>query len=680
MRYFQDDESAYPIHLGLWTNWSNGPVLGSTLTVTSANANFLIVLVALFSTIVAGHIWIIFCFILHIGLSSRHEADPVYQQRQVIFRNNSGPLNAAWGLAKVAWAWRRKRRLAAVFPFISFAVLLALALLVLTTLSSSIAIGNTVLLSGKRCGILEGYGNATDTSTIVLPWLARRTAVSASYAQQCYQDAQLQKQPSRCQESHFVKRQIHGNVNLNAACPFSSAICRTEGSNLEIDTGLIDSDSDIGINTPSEERLQFREVLQCAPLITEGRKAAYNATQDRPFQRYYFGKPLTRLRPDAFVALDEDTITYQYPDSSATQAELLAQNYAWADYTLETLTAYPTNGTVIDDGGSEFEPIPELHRSDADIFLFFLSTNTIGFSTPPQDPWYYPDHAEGSSTSAEDPANETDIKSVALTCSKEAASPLACAYQQQVCISGGKTCTPLGSTSDTVSAAEELFKDEHSYPRFAWIFDALGQGGSIAEVVQSLKASALTSRLSLSQGVQGAIAANQWQIDVQYWHAVSLAGYQRAMVDTAAGILPDDEMAIVRPDSPTEEALCDNQKIVSRSHVSFSVFGLVAILVFGLGTIGVSLSLEWLLDFVQKRWGLSPYARLEWISNGTLQLQRLANEALGLGGTWSNCCDAVPRAGEAGTGLAMLDIADEEHPVLRIPEDRKEFDALRSPV
>lgn len=73
------------------------------------------------------------------------------------------------------------------------------------------------------------------------------------------------------------------------------------------------------------------------------------------------------------------------------------------------------------------------------------------------------------------------------------------------------------------------------------------------------------------------------------------------------------------------------------------------------------------MGFVQKRRGWKDYARLEWCTNETLQLQRLAHEELDVG-TWSHALDAVPRTAK-GEVLAVLDLegGDREHPRLLDP-------------
>lgn len=59
------------------------------------------------------------------------------------------------------------------------------------------------------------------------------------------------------------------------------------------------------------------------------------------------------------------------------------------------------------------------------------------------------------------------------------------------------------------------------------------------------------------------------------------------------------------------------------------------------------------------------YQNLEWVSNETLQLQRMAHEELGLG-SWSGTATAssIPITAP-GEQLATLDISDKRHPILK---------------
>lgn len=90
---------------------------------------------------------------------------------------------------------------------------------------------------------------------------------------------------------------------------------------------------------------------------------------------------------------------------------------------------------------------------------------------------------------------------------------------------------------------------------------------------------------------------------------------------------------------------------------------------FGLLVIIISFAIEPIASCVQRRFKLTPYARLEWYSTSVFQLQRFAHEELGLG-TWENCDGDLP-ATAPGTMLATLNIADESHPLLQVPITEK---------
>lgn len=56
-------------------------------------------------------------------------------------------------------------------------------------------------------------------------------------------------------------------INQNATCPFESGACLfSDTEALEMDTGLLDSHEDFGINAAPQDRIQFRRVATCAPL------------------------------------------------------------------------------------------------------------------------------------------------------------------------------------------------------------------------------------------------------------------------------------------------------------------------------------------------------------------------------------------------------------------------------
>ncbi|GME65223.1 hypothetical protein GTA08_BOTSDO13564 [Neofusicoccum parvum] len=110
---------------------------------------------------------------------------------------------------------------------------------------------------------------------------------------------------------------------------------------------------------------------------------------------------------------------------------------------------------------------------------------------------------------------------------------------------------------------------------------------------------------------------------------------------------------------------CKNQKILTTAYTNFNTFGLCLTLILGTIIITISYSLEPLVSWIQKRRRLDTYSRLEWCTNETLQLQRLAHEEFGLG-TWSGAAGDIPST-EPGEMLAMLDLSKPDHPRLKAP-------------
>lgn len=78
----------FKVHLGVWTDWSRGRVLGSTLTLTRTQANLLIAFTASFVVFVGSRFWRIACLVLHQSYSSAQPRDALHHQRQAVLRNS----------------------------------------------------------------------------------------------------------------------------------------------------------------------------------------------------------------------------------------------------------------------------------------------------------------------------------------------------------------------------------------------------------------------------------------------------------------------------------------------------------------------------------------------------------------------------------------------------------------
>ena len=96
--------------------------------------------------------------------------------------------------------------------------------------------------------------------------------------------------------------------------------------------------------------------------------------------------------------------------------------------------------------------------------------------------------------------------------------------------------------------------------------------------------------------------------------------------------------------------------------MSFSIFGVFFLFLSGGLIIFISLIIEPILAYLHRKRQYGQYAYLEWVTNESLQLQRLAHEEIGWG-TWSRTEGPVPIVQE-GQELACLDLKDIKHPRL----------------
>lgn len=301
------------VFLGQWTNWSRGPIFGPTLTMTQEDGKYLIALIAFFVAFVASRFWRICCFFLHRFYSTNHPSAAPYHQRQAILRNSSSPESGLISLLRIWWAWRQphpEQLLALLSPaLVALMVLAGFALAGVFSSQISSTAGNEVLLSGAKCGITIETSNVTDNQRVMRPYQSRAIENALNYAQQCYSSSDS----SMVDCNRFVAPRLAAiSVNDTASCPFESKMCRTNASNLRIDSGYIDSNRDLGINAPANERFMWRRVFHCAPLVTEGFRS--NVTyQNETFIRYHYGRTIVKSVNYTYQVSD---LVQQYPDTS----------------------------------------------------------------------------------------------------------------------------------------------------------------------------------------------------------------------------------------------------------------------------------------------------------------------------------------------------------------------------
>ncbi|KAF2138395.1 uncharacterized protein K452DRAFT_277538 [Aplosporella prunicola CBS 121167] len=653
--------SSYGIYTGVWTNWSKGRIFGATLTVNRREGALLIAFLALFVSVVGTHFWRVACFALHRVFSTEAAQDALHHQRQIILRNSANGTSGLVNLANILWTWSRKKLVRKPYqrtlPLIGFALLCMVAFGLAGTFSSKIstASGNDVLIKGSNCGILDSE-EYLDFATQVAYYFSSMSQYVDSwtkYAEECYMGSSGMQ---NCDA--YTKQRLPTKIYRNASCPFEEDMCKLKFGNIVFDTGYLDSNSDLGINAPANERILFRRVSSCAPLETEGFQDSFQMSGENfNHTRYNFGKAMDGL------GTYYNQSTYEHADFTWTKdGKRLVPYNTPETYELFLSTAFVLNGSNFVNR-SQFDIIPKLQQKDADIHLLFLSANKVSYTDPINDTWFSAHYPSG--------VNKNNM-TTRLYGADRSGSLLACSVKEQYCnpnLPLASRCSPFGGTYESAALAEGLWKGSKHKIIFNWVSSIItAYSTTILDVAGMLGASSLLARYRSQLWVSGPLPDNQWQLELEHWHAASLLSAQGMMAITANG--PSDSRQspwLRKPNNTIEENLCRSQKIKSLEHTNFSVFGLSFTLALGFVIICLAYTIEPLINWILRRCKRNPdaYKRLEWTTNNTLQLHRLAHEELGIG-TWAECAGDVPVT-EKGQRLAVLDLDDQNHPRLKAP-------------
>ncbi|EUC36514.1 hypothetical protein COCCADRAFT_2352 [Bipolaris zeicola 26-R-13] len=635
------------IYLGLWTNWSHGSVIGLTYTTTLDNGGLFIAFLALFVAFTGTCFWSIISFTVHQILSRPSPQNAIYHQQQAILRSSDTSSAALWRLIRLSWAWRK---ISCAASLKATSVPLVASLLTFTAFtaagifSSRVASsrGSEVLVIGNNCATVNGSLITKDNIAMTQYYIASRVRSSLNYKANCYSGSDSTE---LCRT--FVRNSLSVTVTRSDSCPFAGkdAICRKENGAIRIDSGYLNSHHDLGINAPPSSRFLYRTVNECAPIRGAG-YARFNTTSVPKTMQLLYGSN-QRVCPNT----ENCTMTFGY---GVRVGSTVSRN----QYTVTAATRWQVTEEL--SYLNEWEPIPELEVPNADISALFLEINDVFFSSPVADPWY---NAQAGPRSG-----STGLGNTTFYYSDQMVRTLGCAQQYQFCnpsLPKNISCTPLMGIFEASRLAETtLFTDPKTRNTFHWSSLAImNMANGFNELITILRGGALLASDTLSGVGQFALPDNQWELELEHWFKTTLADLQRAVLDQATG--PADKTAASFHSGPTTaeaRAVCQNQKILSDSYTSFNVLGIILIFSIGGLIVLISAILPSATAHLQKK--RNPFANLEWVSNDTLQLQRLAHEAVGAG-EWKGACDDYPRTRKNDL-LAVLDVADRKHPVLRV--------------
>lgn len=150
----------------------------------------------------------------------------------------------------------------------------------------------------------------------------------------------------------------------------------------------------------------------------------------------------------------------------------------------------------------------------------------------------------------------------------------------------------------------------------------------------------LTSSLADSNEASTTVPDDQWIRELDHWFGIQFAALQLHMVGDATGTGRESwDNYLTRFSSENAEWMCSAQMMQRNDYASFSMLGIILILVFGLLAVVLNTALEPLVRLLQPEKGNRVLANA-WQKHYLLQLQGSLYESLGMG-TW-NSDDQVP--------------------------------------
>ena len=213
---------------------------------------------------------------IHQIRSTREKRDGFHYQIQVLLRSGLPGSSFLMCLLWSSWAWHSNT--AKAIPrglSLGLIALLYTAAMFCAGLFSSRAAtaANEVLIQSQVCGFFDDrlmnptnrLKNFTEDTMASADALGLATGwtyqQSLDYARACYSDV---SKSSSSQCTKFAMPRLTSNIDRAAPCPFASGVCEQPAISLQSE--LIDSHFDLGINAPARDRIRLRRSTACAPI------------------------------------------------------------------------------------------------------------------------------------------------------------------------------------------------------------------------------------------------------------------------------------------------------------------------------------------------------------------------------------------------------------------------------
>jgi hypothetical protein len=294
----------------IWREHGSNKLL---LTLQGSASGALQAIIPLWISIVGPLCWILiqypwFQWSNRRGIRNNRPDPYYYRQKQVLLRNSTGNLGTiltSFNLFKTWWKYGFWKALKRTGPLCLIAVLFWLFWQIAAIVSFYIwqtSPPTVGLVRGGVCGynILAGPNAETSYRRSGL----FETVQAETYVNQCYGASSS----GVCNVYAERKISYHGS---DTTCPFTTAdICITTNSKpYRLETALIDSHTDLGINAPPHDRVAYQKINTCSPIHSTRFAQVVNANETAEF---YYWPPNTRLQRFFYGPIRGANFTYTF--------------------------------------------------------------------------------------------------------------------------------------------------------------------------------------------------------------------------------------------------------------------------------------------------------------------------------------------------------------------------------
>lgn len=265
------------VFTGFWVDWTNGLVLGSTITASSTTGTTVVALLAVLIQIAGSHLLDLSNLLLHRILFRSQPHDGLHHQRQVLLRNNRGPGSSLVDSMKLYCAWRgitRQPFSRIILPMV-VAAFVGSGMLFAGIMSNWVVSSSTndVLVRSEYCGYfhagpeLSGSDYDSAQQRAFAKYITKAWSSALTYSRSCYSASNTRSE----QCNTYTVQQIPWMTTYDNPCPFQSSLCQEPvNSAMTLDTGVFDSHEFLGINAKIKDRVKIRKRTTCAPINTTG--------------------------------------------------------------------------------------------------------------------------------------------------------------------------------------------------------------------------------------------------------------------------------------------------------------------------------------------------------------------------------------------------------------------------